>query len=311
MGILADRNTRVLVQGITGREGGFHAEQMRAYGTQVVGGVTPGKGGRTAAGVPVFDSVRQAIDRTGADASVIFVPARFAKDAIVEAADAGIRLIVCITEGIPLHDMIEAVRRVGEKGARLVGPNGPGLATSGETKLGIIPGSIFHKGPVGLASRSGTLTYEVVSGLTRIGLGQSSCVGLGGDPILGSTFLDVLPLFEADPQTKAVVLLGEIGGTAEEDAAAFIRTMKKPVVGFLSGRTAPPGKRMGHAGAIISGGQGTADSKIRAWREAGVHIAETIREVPALVRDVLQGLVAEAGAGRAGAVPVANAAGTR
>jgi succinyl-CoA synthetase alpha subunit len=289
MGILADRSTRVLVQGITGREGSYHTGQMIAYGTVVVGGVTPGKGGQTVEGVPVFDSVRLAVGKTGANASVIFVPARFARDAILEAVDAGIPLVVCITEGIPLQDMIAAVERVREAGAVLIGPNCPGLATAGETKLGILPGSIFHRGPVGLASRSGTLTYEIVSSLTHGGLGQSTCVGLGGDPILGTTFSDVLPRFEADPQTRAVVLIGEIGGTAEEDAAGFIRTMKKPVIGFLSGRTAPPGKRMGHAGAIISGGQGTAESKRKAWLEAGVRLAETTQEVPLRVRDAIGG----------------------
>jgi succinyl-CoA synthetase alpha subunit len=287
MSILVDSNTRVLVQGITGREGSFHTEQMLAYGTKVVAGVTPGKKGEQVSGVPVFNTVKEAVQNTKANASVLFVPAKFGKAAILESIDAGIQLIVCITEGIPTQDMIWVTDVATKKQVRLIGPNCPGLATVGECKLGITPGVIFKKGSVGLASRSGTLTYEIVYGLTKAGMGQSTCVGLGGDPILGTNFIDVLPLFEKDPQTESVVLIGEIGGTAEEACADFIKKMTKPVIGFISGRTAPPGKRMGHAGAIISGGQGTAESKLKAWREAGVLIADTIGEVPHLVRQAL------------------------
>jgi succinyl-CoA synthetase alpha subunit len=287
MAILADKNTRVLVQGITGREGRFHTEQMLAYGTKVVAGVTPGKSGEKVFDVPVFNSVKEAQTQTPADASVIFVPARFAKEAILEAIDAGIKLVFCITEGIPTQDMIVAADVAHRKDVTLIGPNGPGMCTAGETKLGILPGNIFLKGHVGLASRSGTLTYEIVNDLTRIGLGQSTCVGLGGDPIVGTTFSDILPLFEQDPETHLVILIGEIGGNAEEEAAKFIKTMKKPVIGFVSGRTAPPGKRMGHAGAIISGGQGTADSKLKAWREAGVTIAQATHEISAMAKSFL------------------------
>ena len=287
MGILANRETRVIVQGITGREGTFHAEQMIAYGTKIVGGVTPGKKGETVCGVPVFNHVREAVAATRAAASVLLVPARFAKDAICEAVEAGLQLIVAITEGIPTQDMIFAAHVAQTKGVRLIGPNGPGMVTVGETKLGILPGHIFLKGSIGLASRSGTLTYEIVNELTQGGLGQSTCVGLGGDPILGTQFIEILPLFEKDPQTEAVILLGEIGGAAEEEAASYIKKMTKPVIGFISGRTAPAGKRMGHAGAIISGGQGTADSKMKAWRDAGVFVAETTREIPALVQKAL------------------------
>ncbi len=287
MGILADRQTRVIVQGITGREGSFHTEQMVAYGTKVVGGVTPGKKGEVVSGAPVFDTVREAVAATQAEASIIFVPARFAKDAICEAAEAGIKLILCITEGIPIQDMVVTAHLVQSKGARLIGPNCPGIATAGEAKLGIIPGNIFLKGNIGLASRSGTLTYEIVNALTHAGIGQSTCVGLGGDPILGTQFIDILPLFDKDPQTEAVILIGEIGGVAEEEAAPLIRKMSKPVIGFISGRTAPAGKRMGHAGAIITGGKGTADSKMKAWREAGVIVAETTSEIPRIVKEAL------------------------
>ncbi len=287
MGILADRQTRVIVQGITGREGSFHTEQMVAYGTKVVGGVTPGKKGEVVSGAPVFDTVRDAVAATQAEASIIFVPARFAKDAICEAAEAGIKLILCITEGIPIQDMVVAAHVVKSKGARLIGPNCPGIATAGEAKLGIIPGNIFLKGNIGLASRSGTLTYEIVNALTHAGIGQSTCVGLGGDPILGTQFIDILPLFDKDTQTEAVILIGEIGGVAEEEAAPLIRKMSKPVIGFISGRTAPAGKRMGHAGAIITGGKGTADSKMKAWREAGVIVAETTSEIPRIVKEAL------------------------
>lgn len=287
MAVLVDKNTRVLVQGITGREGEFHTRQMLEYGTQVVAGVTPGKGGQEVLGVPVFDTVKQAVAATGADASVIFVPAPFAADAVLEAADAGLRLVVCITEGIPVQDMVKTVALVRQKGVRLIGPNCPGLVTAGQCKLGIMPGNIFTPGPVGLISRSGTLTYEIVDLLTKAGLGQSTCIGIGGDPVLGSTFVDLLPLFEEDPDTQAVVLVGEIGGSDEEIAAEYIRTMRKPVVGFISGRTAPPGKRMGHAGAIISGRTGTPQAKVDALRAAGVPVAEALYEIPDLVKQAL------------------------
>jgi succinyl-CoA synthetase alpha subunit len=287
MAVLIDQNTRVLVQGITGREGEFHTRQMLDYGTQVVAGVTPGKGGQEVLGVPVFDTVQQAVRATGADTSVIFVPAPFAADAVLEAADAGVRLIVCITEGIPVQDMVKTVALVRQKGVRLIGPNCPGMMTAGQCKIGIMPGNIFTPGPVGLISRSGTLTYEIVDLLTKAGLGQSTCIGIGGDPVLGSTFVDLLPLFEEDPDTQAVVLVGEIGGSDEEIAAEYIRTMRKPVVGFISGRTAPPGKRMGHAGAIISGRTGTPQAKVDALRAAGVPVADALYEIPELVKQAL------------------------
>ncbi|MGQ9488635.1 MAG: succinate--CoA ligase subunit alpha [Armatimonadota bacterium] len=287
MAVLIDKNTRVLVQGITGREGEFHTRQMLEYGTQVVAGVTPGKGGQEVLGVPVFDTVRQAVQATGADASVVFVPAPFAMDAVLEAADAGVRLIVCITEGIPVQDTVKAVSLVRQKGVRLIGPNCPGIITAGQCKIGILPGNIFTPGPVGLVSRSGTLTYEIVDLLTKAGLGQSTCIGIGGDPVLGSTFADLLPLFEQDPDTQAVVLVGEIGGSDEEIAAEYIRTMRKPVVGFISGRTAPPGKRMGHAGAIISGRTGTPQAKVDALRSVGVPVADALYEIPDLVKQAL------------------------
>lgn len=283
MGILAGADTRLLVQGLTGREGTFHSEQMLAYGTQVVAGVTPGKGGTEHLGVPVFDTVAQAAAATGATASCIFVPAPYAGQAICEAADAGLELIVCITEGIPVADMLKAVAYVQARGSRLIGPNCPGLLTAGQTKIGIIPGHIAAPGRVGVISRSGTLTYEVVAGLTAAGLGLTTCAGIGGDPVLGSRFADLLPLFEADAETAAVVMIGEIGGTDEEDAAAVIAEMSTPVVGFISGRSAPEGKRMGHAGAIVSGGQGTAQSKIAALEAVGVPVPETIGEIIALV----------------------------
>lgn len=287
MAVLIDKNTRVLVQGITGREGEFHTRQMLEYGTQIVAGVTPGKGGQEVLGVPVFDTVRQAVQATGADASVVFVPAPFAMDAVLEAADAGVRLIVCITEGIPVQDTVKAVSLVRQKGVRLIGPNCPGIITAGQCKIGILPGNIFTPGPVGLISRSGTLTYEIVDLLTKAGLGQSTCIGIGGDPVLGSTFADLLPLFEQDPDTQAVVLVGEIGGSDEEIAAEYIRTMRKPVVGFISGRTAPPGKRMGHAGAIISGRTGTPQAKVDALRSVGVPVADALYEIPDLVKQAL------------------------
>ncbi|HEY7350235.1 MAG TPA: succinate--CoA ligase subunit alpha [Ktedonobacterales bacterium] len=284
MSILLDQSSRVIVQGITGREGQFHTKNMLAAGTTLVGGVTPGKGGAEVEGVPVFDTVAQAKKETGANASCIFVPPAGAADAIMEAADAGIRLIVCITETIPVLDMARAMRFVKEKQVRLIGPNCPGLCTPGVGKIGIIPYSIFREGHVGFISRSGTLTYEVVSLLTTAGIGQSTCVGIGGDPIIGSTFTDCLHLFEHDEQTYAVVMCGEIGGSDEEDAAEYIKEMSKPVVGFISGRTAPPGKRMGHAGAIISGSTGTAQGKVAALQGAGVPVADTIFDIPDLLR---------------------------
>jgi succinyl-CoA synthetase alpha subunit len=275
--ILVDRDTRLLVQGITGREGEFHSEQMMDYGTQIVGGVTPGKGGQRACGdrVPVFDTVAEALEETQANASIIYVPARFAPDAIIEAADAGVPLIVCITEGIPVLDMIRVRAYLDQKSSRLVGPNCPGLLSPEQAKVGIMPGHIATPGSVGVVSRSGTLTYEVVYALTNRGLGQTTCMGIGGDPIIGTDFIDALELFEKDPKTEQVVLIGEIGGTAEEQAADFIaEQMTKPVTAFVAGRTAPPGKRMGHAGAIIQGGTGTAEDKIAAFEAVGVPVAE-------------------------------------
>jgi succinyl-CoA synthetase alpha subunit len=284
MSILVDKSTRLLVQGITGREGEFHTRQMLDYGTKVVAGVTPGKGGMEVAGVPVFNTVKEAVRTTGANTSIVYVPARFAPDAIYEAADAGISLIVCITEGIPTLDMIKVKAYLDQKGARLIGPNCPGVTTPGQAKVGIMPGHIHQPGAVGVVSRSGTLTYEVVYDLSTRGLGQSTCVGIGGDPILGSDFINILALFEEDAATEKVVLIGEIGGTDEERAADFIAgEMTKPVVAFVAGRTAPPGKRMGHAGAIIEGGTGTAAEKIAALEAAGVRIARYPGEIPDLV----------------------------
>ncbi len=280
MSILVDRHTRVVVQGITGREGEFHTRQMLAYGTRVVAGVTPGKGGTRVLDVPVFETVAQARDEAGANASIIFVPAPFAADAALEAIEAGLSPVVIITEGIPALDMVRVVARARERGVRVIGPNCPGVISPGESLVGILPGRVFMPGPVGIVSRSGTLTYEVVHQLSRAGVGQSTCVGVGGDPVIGTRFVDVLGLFERDPQTRAVVLIGEIGGTDEEEAAAFIRGgMEKPVVAFISGRSAPPGKRMGHAGAIISGRTGTPESKVEALTAAGVPVAETIEEI--------------------------------
>lgn len=287
MSILLDKTTRVIIQGITGREGQYHTRNMQDAGTNIVGGVTPGKGGTTAEGVPVFDTAAEAKAATDAEASCIFVPPAGAADAIMEAASAGIELIVCITEGIPVIDMTRAMIVVREHNARLIGPNCPGMCTPGAGKIGIIPYQIFTPGSVGFISRSGTLTYEVVSLLTEAGLGQSTCIGIGGDPIIGSTFVDYLKLFEADPQTKAVVMCGEIGGSDEEDAAEYIKTMSKPVVAFISGRTAPAGKRMGHAGAIISGNTGTAQGKVAALQAAKVPVADTIFDIPELVKKVL------------------------
>ena len=287
MSILLDNTTRVIVQGITGREGLYHTRNMKAAGTNIVGGVTPGKGGTTVEGVPVFDTVEEAKAATDAEASCIFVPPPGAADAIMEAASAGINLIVCITEGIPVIDMTRAMLVVRAHNATLIGPNCPGMCTPGQGKIGIIPYQIFTPGPVGFISRSGTLTYEVVSLLTEAGLGQSTCIGIGGDPIIGSTFVDYLKLFETDPQTKVVVMCGEIGGSDEEDAAEFIKTMSKPVVAFVSGRTAPAGKRMGHAGAIISGNTGTAQGKVAALQSANVPVADTIFDIPGLVQKAL------------------------
>ena len=285
MSILVDRSTRLLVQGITGREGEFHTRQMLDYGTNVVAGVTPGKGGMEVAGVPVFNTIKEAVETTGANTSIVYVPARFAPDALYEAADAGVPLIVCITEGIPTLDMIKVKAYLDQRGTRLIGPNCPGVITPGESKVGIMPGHIHQPGSVGVVSRSGTLTYEVVYALTTRGLGQSTCVGIGGDPILGSDFIDILMLFEEDVTTDKVVLIGEIGGTDEERAAEFIANkMTKPVVAFVAGRTAPPGKRMGHAGAIIEGGMGTAAEKIAALEQAGVTVARYPGEIPDLMK---------------------------
>jgi succinyl-CoA synthetase alpha subunit len=273
--IFIDKNTTVIVQGITGRDGSFHTKQMIEYGTRIVGGVTPGKGGQKFEGtVPVFNTVHEAVKATGANTSVIYVPPMYAADAIMEAADAGVKFIVAITEGVPVNDMTRVHPFVKEKGARLLGPNCPGLITPGQSKVGIIPGRICMPGNIGVVSRSGTLTYEVVYQLTRAGMGQSTCVGIGGDPINGTNFIDCLAAFEADPNTKAVAMMGEIGGTDEQEAAEFVRTrMKKPVVGFIAGQTAPPGRRMGHAGAIISGSAGTAAEKLEAFEKAGMGIA--------------------------------------
>jgi succinyl-CoA synthetase alpha subunit len=286
--ILVDKDTRLLVQGITGREGSFHTEQMVEYGTNVVAGVTPGGKGKAVAGVPVFDTVADAVEATQANASIIYVPARFAPDAVYEAVDAGIPFVVCITEGIPVADMVPVYAYVRQRGARLLGPNCPGLITPEQAKVGIMPGFIHAPGPVGLVSRSGTLTYEVVDALTRAGLGQSTAVGIGGDPVIGTSFVDVLELFQADPATEAIVMIGEIGGSDEEVAAEFIRNrVDKPVVGFIAGRTAPPGKRMGHAGAIISGGTGTAAEKVAALEAAGVRVADRPSAVPGLLLEAM------------------------
>ncbi|MEW5866054.1 MAG: succinate--CoA ligase subunit alpha [Bacillota bacterium] len=290
MGIFAGEHTRVVVQGITGREGKFHAFRMREYGTEVVAGVTPGRGGADVDGIPVFDTVAEAVDRTGANASCVFVPPGAGADAVAEALAAGLDLVVCITEGIPTLDVMSVLdtAKVRAWRGRVIGPNCPGIVTCGKALIGIMPGRIFKPGPVGLVSRSGTLTYEVVNMLTSRGIGQSTCIGVGGDPIVGTNFADCLAEFERDPETEAIVLIGEIGGQDEEDAAAFIRTMTKPVIAFVSGRTAPPGKRMGHAGAIVSGSMGTAESKVKAFREAGVPVAESISEIADLVAGVLR-----------------------
>jgi succinyl-CoA synthetase alpha subunit len=292
MAIFIDNDTRVIVQGITGRDGSFHARSMLAYGTKIVGGVTPGKGGQAFdggnGGVPIFDTMEQAVQATGANTSVVYVPPAFAADAIMEAADAGVAFIVAITEGIPVLDMTRVHPFVQERGARLLGPNCPGLLSPGKSKVGILPGEIVRPGPVGVVSRSGTLTYEVVHQLTLAGIGQSTCVGIGGDPINGTSFIDCLVAFEADAETRAVVLIGEIGGTDEQEAAEFGRTrMTKPVVGFIAGQTAPPGRRMGHAGAIISGSEGTAAEKILAFENAGIGVARKPSDVVGLIRERL------------------------
>jgi succinyl-CoA synthetase alpha subunit len=289
MAIFVDKNTKVIVQGITGRDGAFHTKQMLEYGTKIVGGVTPGKGGTEMHGVPVFDSMAEAVKKTGANTSVIYVPPQFAVDAIYEAADAGVKLIVCITEGVPANDMLKVYHFLKSKGIRLIGPNCPGIISPGMAKVGIMPARIHKKGNVGVVSRSGTLTYEIVYQLTNNDLGQSTCIGIGGDPVIGTNFIDCLEAFENDPGTSAVVMIGEIGGSDEEMAAKFIKkNMKKPVIGFIAGRTAPPGKRMGHAGAIISGSSGLAADKIAALNAVGVPVADIPSEVPALVKKKLE-----------------------
>jgi succinyl-CoA synthetase alpha subunit len=287
--VLVDKNTRLLVQGFTGKEGTFHASQAIAYGTDVAGGVTPGKGGSTHLDRPVFNTVADAVSKTGANATVIFVPPPFAADSIMEAADAGIELIVCITEGIPVIDMVKAWKFLQTKNSRLVGPNCPGVISPGKCKIGIMPGHIHLEGNVGVVSRSGTLTYEAVGQLTKLGIGQSTCIGIGGDPIIGTTFLDAIQMFDADPDTHAIVMIGEIGGNAEETAAAYIgANVKKPVVGFIAGQTAPPGRRMGHAGAIISGGSGAAPDKIRAMEAAGITVCSSPAQIGEKIQERLK-----------------------
>jgi len=290
MSVLVDKNTKLIVQGITGKEGSFHALGCRDYGTNVVGGVTPGKDGQNVEGIPVFNTVQGAVDATGANATMIFVPPPFAADAIFEASEAGIELIVCITEGIPVMDMVKIKRYIrGHGRGRLIGPNCPGVITPGAAKIGIMPGHIHIPGPVGVVSRSGTLTYEVVGQLTALGIGQSTCIGIGGDPVNGTNFIDALKLFNEDEQTKAICMIGEIGGSAEEDAAAFIKeNVKKPVVGFIAGQTAPPGRRMGHAGAIISGGKGTADEKMKVMAECGISVCKSPADLGQTIKSSLE-----------------------
>jgi succinyl-CoA synthetase alpha subunit len=291
MAVLVDKNTRLIVQGITGREGTFHAKGCAEYGTKVVGGVTPGKGGTIHEGWPVFDTVHEAVEKTGANATVIFVPPPFAADAILEANDAGVPLIICITEGIPINDMVKVWSVLKHSTSRLIGPNCPGVISPGKAKIGIMPGRIHKEGSIGIVSRSGTLTYEAVYQLTQRGIGQSTAIGIGGDPIVGTTHVDALKLLNEDPETEAIILIGEIGGTAEETAAEYVRQhVKKPVVGFIAGQTAPPGRRMGHAGAIISGGQGTAAEKMKALTAAGIHVVET----PAAIGETVARVVGKA-----------------
>jgi len=289
MSVLIDENTKLVVQGITGSEGSFHAKQMLEYGTKVVSGVTPGKGGQSFESIPIFNTVYDAVQETKADASVIFVPPPFAADAIMEASEGGIKLVVCITEGIPVEDMVIAFEYVKRNGTRLIGPNCPGVISPGKCKIGIMPGFIHQPGQIGIISRSGTLTYEAVGQLSECGLGQSTAIGIGGDPIIGTKFLDALELFKDDGNTKAVVMIGEIGGTAEEEAATYVKAhYDKPVIGFIAGRTAPPGRRMGHAGAIIAGGKGTAEDKMTAMREAGIFVCESPAEIGATVVKALE-----------------------
>jgi succinyl-CoA synthetase alpha subunit len=288
MSILVNENTRVVVQGITGKEGSFHTQQMLAYGTTVAAGVTPGKGGQTAQGVPVFNAIHEAVEKEGVNTSCIFVPLPFAADAIMESASAGVGVIVCITEGIPILDMVKVAGFLSNTECILIGPNCPGIISPGKSKVGIMPGHIHRPGHVGVISRSGTLTYEVVDQVTRVGLGQSTCIGIGGDPIIGTTFIDHLKRFQQDPETEAVILIGEIGGSAEEEAAVYIqKEFSKPVIAFIAGQTAPPGKRMGHAGAIISGGKGKAEDKIRALKMAGITVAHDLGRLGQTVLDVL------------------------
>lgn len=292
MSILADKSTRLIVQGITGREGSFHARQILDYGTMVVGGVTPGKGGTKQEGVDVFNTVEEARANTGANASVIFVPPPFVADAIMEAADVGIELVVCITEGVPTFDMIKVMRHINGKSTRLIGPNSPGIISPGECKIGIMPGHVHRAGGVGVVSRSGTLTYEAVGQLSGRGIGQSTCIGIGGDPIIGTNFIDAIQLFNRDEDTKAIIMIGEIGGTAEEEAAAYVSEhVEKPVVGFICGQTAPPGRRMGHAGAITAGGKGTASEKMKAMEKAGIHVVRS----PADMGEAIEGLLQSKG----------------
>ncbi|MBI5184754.1 MAG: succinate--CoA ligase subunit alpha [Nitrospinae bacterium] len=288
MSVLVNKDTKVIVQGITGQEGSFHAKQCLAYGTKIVGGVTPGKEGQYMDGVPVFNTVSNAVRKTGATATVIFVPPPFAGDAVLEAMDAGIKLIVCITEGIPTFDMVKVYNRLRQSTSRLIGPNCPGIISPGKCKIGIMPGHIHKEGRVGVVSRSGTLTYEVVGQLTGLGIGQSTCIGIGGDPIIGTNFVDALGLFQEDSETDAICMIGEIGGTAEEEAAAFIKkNVTKPVIGFVAGQTAPPGRRMGHAGAIISGGKGTAEEKMKAMKDAGIKVCKSPAELGETIKSAL------------------------
>jgi succinyl-CoA synthetase alpha subunit len=288
LSVLVDKNTRLVVQGITGKEGSFHTKQMVEYGTQVVGGVTPGKGGTTHEGIPVFNTVAEAVGEAGANVSIIYVPPPFAADAILEAADAGMPLVVCITEGIPAIDMVRVKRFLEGKGTRLIGPNCPGIISPGKCKIGIMPGHIHREGSVGVVSRSGTLTYEAVGQLTALGLGQSTAIGIGGDPVIGTTHTDALALFEADPETEGIVMIGEIGGTAEEEAAAYAKEhVTKPIVAFIAGQTAPPGRRMGHAGAIIAGGKGTAAEKMTALEAAGIRVVHSPADIGTAMRDAL------------------------